>query len=107
VEANTDDPWVVLYVTRWLRAPLQLPDGTLRQRDCGTPQGSAVSPVLANLFLHYAFDAWMVREFPGITFERYVDLCRLRHKSHYAERRIMPTEPRKHTVFPGQQGGRG
>lgn len=73
VEAHTDDRWVVLYVRRWLRAPLQLPDGTLRQRDRGTPQGSAVSPVLANLFLHYAFDAWMAREFPGVPFERYVD----------------------------------
>jgi group II intron reverse transcriptase/maturase len=73
VEANTDDPWVVLYVKRWLEAPLQLTDGTLQERDRGTPQGSAVSPVLANLFLHYAFDAWMAREFPGVTFERYVD----------------------------------
>ncbi|MGH9196254.1 MAG: reverse transcriptase domain-containing protein, partial [Acidimicrobiia bacterium] len=50
VEANTDLPWVVLYVRRWLKASLQLPDGTLQQRDRGTPQGSAVSPVLANLF---------------------------------------------------------
>jgi RNA-directed DNA polymerase len=73
VEANTDQPWVVLYVKRWLQAPLALPDGTLRQRDCGTPQGSAVSPVLANLFLHYAFDAWMEREFPTVEFERYAD----------------------------------
>ncbi|MFF3878117.1 group II intron reverse transcriptase/maturase [Streptomyces sp. NPDC001978] len=73
VEANTDLPWVVLYVKRWLVAPLALPDGTLQERDRGTPQGSAVSPVLANLFLHYAFDAWMAREFPGIGFERYVD----------------------------------
>jgi RNA-directed DNA polymerase len=60
-------------VTRWLAAPLQLPDGTLQRRDRGTPQGSAVSPVLANLFLHYAFDAWMAREFPTVRFERYVD----------------------------------
>jgi group II intron reverse transcriptase/maturase len=73
VEANTDLPWVVLYVKRWLKAPLQLADGTLQKRDRGTPQGSAVSPVLANLFLHYAFDMWMVREFPDVTFERYVD----------------------------------
>ena len=71
--AHTDQPWVVLYVRRWLQAPLQRPDGTLVQRDRGTPQGSAVSPVLANLFLHYAFDAWMAREFPTIGFERYVD----------------------------------
>jgi RNA-directed DNA polymerase len=73
VEANTDQRWVVLYVERWLRASLQLPDGTLQQRDRGTPQGSAVSPVLANLFLHYAFDMWMAREFPTVSFERYVD----------------------------------
>ena len=73
VEANTDAPWVLLYVKRWLTAPMQQPDGTLQQRDRGTPQGSAVSPVLANLFLHYAFDAWMSREFPAVRFERYVD----------------------------------
>ena len=54
-------------------APVQLPDGTLQQRDRGTPQGSPVSPVLANLFLHYAFDVWMAREFPTVRFERYVD----------------------------------
>ena len=73
VTANTDDAWVVLYVRRWLEAPLQQADGTLIERDRGTPQGSAVSPVLANLFLHYAFDAWMGREFPTVRFERYVD----------------------------------
>ncbi|MFF7458608.1 group II intron reverse transcriptase/maturase, partial [Kitasatospora sp. NPDC008115] len=73
VQANTDRPWVVLYVKRWLSAPLALPNGTFQRRDRGTPQGSSVSPVLANLFLHYAFDAWMVREFPAIGFERYVD----------------------------------
>jgi RNA-directed DNA polymerase len=73
VEVNTDAPWVLLYVRRWLTAPMQQPDGTLQQRGRGTPQGSAVSPVLANLFLHYAFDAWMAREFPAVRFERYVD----------------------------------
>jgi RNA-directed DNA polymerase len=73
VAAHTTDPWVVLYVKRWLAAPLALPDGSLQQRDRGTPQGSAVSPVLANLFLHYAFDAWMAREYPTVRFERYAD----------------------------------
>jgi RNA-directed DNA polymerase len=73
VEANTDAPWVVLYVKRWLTAPVQHPDGTLTAPTRGTPQGSAVSPVLANLFLHYAFDGWMTREYPTIRFERYVD----------------------------------
>ncbi len=86
VQANTDLPWVVLYVQRWLHAPLQLPDGTLQQRDRGTPQGSAVSPVLANLFLHYAFDAWMDRTFPGVPFERYADdavvHCRSEAQAH-------------------------
>jgi RNA-directed DNA polymerase len=73
VEANTDRRWVVLYVKRWLVAPIQLPDGTLQARDRGTPQGSAVSPVLANLFMHYAFDLFLAREFPGVQFERYAD----------------------------------
>ena len=52
---------------------MRQPDGTLLERDRGTPQGSAVSPVLANLFLHYAFDMWMAREFPTVPFERYAD----------------------------------
>jgi RNA-directed DNA polymerase len=73
VEAHADTPWVVLYVKRWLTAPVQLPDGTVQQRDRGTPQGSAISPVLANLFMHYAFDAWMAREYPTVQFERYAD----------------------------------
>ncbi|MFI2301732.1 reverse transcriptase domain-containing protein [Actinacidiphila glaucinigra] len=60
-------------VKRWLSAPLQMPDGTLQERDRGTPQGSPVSPVLANLFMHYAFDTWLAREFPAVHFERYAD----------------------------------
>ena len=66
-------PWVLLYVKRWLAAPLQHPDGTLVERDKGTPQGSAVSPILANLFMHFAFDNWMARRFPDCPFERYAD----------------------------------
>jgi RNA-directed DNA polymerase len=73
VEANTNAPWVVLYVKRWLAAPVQLPDGILAERDRGTPQGSAISPILANLFMHYAFDRWLAREFPAVPFERYAD----------------------------------
>jgi len=73
VELNTDQKWVVLYVKRWLTAPLQLVDGTLVERDRGTPQGSAISPVLANLYLHYAFDSFLEREFPTVEFERYAD----------------------------------
>src|SRR3954451_1019594 len=74
VTAVTDSPWVLLYVKRWLAAPLaRHPGGVLEQRSMGTPQGSAVSPILANLFMHYAFDMWMVREFAGCPFERYAD----------------------------------
>jgi RNA-directed DNA polymerase len=73
VEAVTDCRWVLLYVKRWLAAPLQHPDGTLVERTRGTPQGSAVSPVLANLFMHYAFDLWMARNYPDCPFERYAD----------------------------------
>jgi RNA-directed DNA polymerase len=75
VEANTtpEQRWVVLYVKRWLKAPILMPDGRLADRDRGTPQGSAVSPVLANLFMHYAFDSWLEREFPAVEFERFAD----------------------------------
>jgi retron-type reverse transcriptase len=65
VKAVTDCRWVLLFVERWLAAPLEHPGGALEQRTKGTPQGSAVSPVLANLFMHYAFDSWMVRNVPG------------------------------------------
>jgi RNA-directed DNA polymerase len=71
---------------------MQHPDGTLQQQDRGTPQGSAVSPVLANLFLHYAFDAWMGRVFPAVPFERYADdgvvHCVSRRQAQYARRAI-------------------
>ncbi len=73
VAHHTDLPWVRLYIARWLRAPMQRADGTLEQRTKGTPQGGVISPLLANLFMHYAFDAWMVRAHPDTPFERYAD----------------------------------
>jgi RNA-directed DNA polymerase len=92
VEAHTDVPWVVLYVKRWLAAPVRLPDGTLAERDRGTPQGSAISPVLANLFMHHAFDAWMAREFPTVPFERYADdavvHCKSERQARYVRQAI-------------------
>jgi len=73
LEKHTGCEWVRLYIGRWLTAPLQLTDGTLVERIKGTPQGGVVSPLLANLFLHYAFDAWMARTFPGVPWCRYAD----------------------------------
>jgi len=80
IRHHTTEPWVLLYTERWLKAQVQLPDGTLQERDRGTPQGGVASPILANLFLHYAFDAWMQRHHPHIPFERYADdgLCHCR-----------------------------
>jgi len=73
VARHSDLRWVLLYVERWLKAPLQREDGSLVGRDRGTPQGSAISPLLANTFLHYAFDLWMASQHPAIRFERYCD----------------------------------
>ena len=92
VTAVTDARWVLLYVKRWLAAPLKHPDGSLEQRSKGTPQGSAVSPILANLFMHYAFDTWMARNFPGCPFERYADdgvvHCKSRRQAEHVLGRI-------------------
>ena len=73
VSHHTQERWVLLYIERWLVAPIQMPDGTLLERDRGTSQGSPISPLLANLFMHYAFDRWMSREYSGSPFERYAD----------------------------------
>ena len=70
---HTDCKWVLLYVERWLTAPVQLDDGSVVPRDKGTPQGGVVSPLISNLFLHYAFDRWMQKHYPDIPFERYAD----------------------------------
>lgn len=74
---HTDCAWVLLYIERWLKAPIQREDGSLESRSAGTVQGSGISPILANLFLHYAFDLWIGREYPSLCFERYADdmLC--------------------------------
>ena len=80
VRRHTDCPWVLLYVERWLKAPVQMEDGSIVPRTAGTPQGGVISPLLANLFLHYAFDIWMAREYPHVPFERYADdvICHCR-----------------------------
>jgi group II intron reverse transcriptase/maturase len=73
VRRHTNCPWVLLYIERWLKVPVQMEDGSVVPRTAGTPQGGVVSPILANLFLHYAFDTWMARTYPHIPFERYAD----------------------------------
>jgi RNA-directed DNA polymerase len=70
---HVKEDWALLYIERWLTAPMELEDGTRVERTKGTPQGGVVSPVMANLFLHYAFDAWMGREHPELPWCRYAD----------------------------------
>jgi group II intron reverse transcriptase/maturase len=80
VRRHTDCRWALLYIERWLKAPVQQSDGTLVSREKGSPQGAVISPILANLFLHYAFDRWMRVNYPGVPFERYADdaICHCR-----------------------------
>lgn len=85
VEKHTDCKWVILYIKRWLVAPLQYKDGSVKERTCGTSQGSVVSPLLANLFLHYCLDMWLRNKFPQCPFVRYADdqiiHCRTEHEA--------------------------
>lgn len=82
VQKHVKEKWALLYIERWLKAPIEMPDGTLKLPQKGTPQGGVISPLLANLFLHYAFDLWIVREFPNVPFERYADdaVCHCKSK---------------------------
>lgn len=73
VRHHTKASWILLYVERWLKAQGQRKDGSLEERTKGSPQVSVISPLLSNLFMHYAFDAWMQRSFPHIEFARYAD----------------------------------
>jgi group II intron reverse transcriptase/maturase len=92
VRHHTQEKWVLLYLERWLTAPVQLLNGNLQERTKGTPQGGVVSPLLANLFLHYTFDAWMQRTYPHIPFERYADdavcHCRTRAEAECLKRAL-------------------
>lgn len=73
VRKHTENPWVILYIERWIKAPLQMPDGTCQARTKGVPQGGVVSPVLSNLFLHYVFDVWVSKHYPKVPWGRYSD----------------------------------
>jgi len=80
LQRHTGERWVLLYVQRWLQAPVELAGGQTQARALGTPQGGVISPLLANLFLHYVFDTWMRRHHSDVPFERYADdaLCHCR-----------------------------
>src|SRR6202012_5866961 len=73
VRRHCEVNWMLLYIERWLKAPLQKLDGTVVERTKGVPQGSVIGPVLANLYLHYGMDKWLEREYPDCRFERYAD----------------------------------
>jgi len=70
---HTDTAWEILYIKRWLKAPMQNISGEESKRIKGTPQGGVISPVLANLFLHYCFDRWVSKGFPTNPWCRYAD----------------------------------
>lgn len=92
VKRHTKEEWILLYIQRWLVAPFQMEDGTIVPRESGTPQGGVISPVLANLFLHYVFDDFMVKEFPSIPWARYADdgiaHCVSLKQAKYLKRRL-------------------
>jgi RNA-directed DNA polymerase len=89
VAHHTENPWVRLYIARWLKAPVHLADGTVQERTKGTPQGGVISPLLANIFMHYAFDAWMTRVMPDVPFERYADDALVHCKSEEQAKRVL------------------
>lgn len=92
VRHHCKEKWMLLLIERWLKAPLLHSDGRLEERTKGTPQGGVISPLLANIFLHYAFDAWVKRELPGVQFCRYADdgllHCKSRRQAEYILKRI-------------------
>jgi len=73
VKRHTQEQWIILYTQRWLTTPFQMQDGTIKPRTAGTPQGGVISPVLANLFLHYTFDSFMAKGYPKAWWARYAD----------------------------------
>ena len=73
IRKHCQEKWILMYIGRCLKAPILMPDKTLKERNAGTPQGGVISPVLANLFMHYAFDSWMAGKFPKCPWERYAD----------------------------------
>jgi len=92
VRKHTSCRWILLYIERWLKAPIQLQDGSLQERNCGSPQGSVISPLLSNIFMHHVFDVWMQQEIQHVPFERYADdaiaHCATENQAKYVRDRI-------------------
>lgn len=89
VRKHCSTPWVLLYIERWLKAPMETKEGKQVARERGTPQGGVVSPLLANLFLHYTLDAWMRREMRSVRFCRYADDGVIHCKSEVQARLVL------------------
>jgi group II intron reverse transcriptase/maturase len=92
VGTHIREDWILLYIKRWLVAPFETEDGARVSRERGTPQGGVISPLLMNLFMHYAFDKWMQRTIPSCPFARYADdavvHCRSQRQAEYVMRAI-------------------
>lgn len=92
VRKHTDSRWIILYIERWLTAPFQNKEGEIVERKAGTPQGGVISPVLANLFMHYAFDLWMVRNFKNNPWAHYADdavvHCRTKEEAEFLQHKL-------------------
>ena len=103
VRHHTDNKWVILYIERWLKAPMKMEDGTQVQRGRGTPQGGVVSPILSNLFLHYTFDLWMTRNYPKSEWVRYADdglaHCRTEQEAEELLQKLSIMVPKNWTTF--------
>lgn len=87
IKKHTDCKWIILYVERWMKAPIQQADGSKVVRDKGVPQGGSVSPIISNIFVHHVFDIWMKKNYPTVPFERYVDdaivHCRTKRQAEF------------------------
>jgi RNA-directed DNA polymerase len=94
VRKHCSTPWVLLYIERWLRAPMETENGERVARERGTPQGGVVSPLLANLFLHYAIDAWIRREMRSVRLCRYADDGVIHCRSEVQARLVLTSSPR-------------
>jgi RNA-directed DNA polymerase len=88
VKKHTRCKWVILYIERWLKTPMQLSDGILQVKTKGVMQGGVISPLLSNLFLHYVFDFWMAKHYPDVEWCRYADDGLLHCNTQYKARHL-------------------